>query len=128
MPGKGVPRRALGLGRTATGHADEEDVGVVVSAGPRVRCGHGCPHCGRRSPPCDSLGRRRRGALDLGGPARRAGAEVMRVRCPEHGVVAEAVPWARHHTMFCRASGDQVAQLAPNVINLSGWHSHRQGA
>ena len=57
------------------------------------------------------------GALDLDGPACRAGAEVMRVRCPEHGVVAEAVPWARHHTMFCRASGDQVARLAPNVIN-----------
>ena len=55
------------------------------------------------------------GALDLGGPARRAGAEVMRVRCPEHGVVAEAVPWARHHTMFCRASGDQVARLAPRM-------------
>ena len=58
---------------------------------------------------------RRRGALDLGGPACRAGAEVMRVRCPEHGVVAEAVPWAYHHTMFCRASGDQVARLAPRM-------------
>ena len=77
---------------------------------------------GRRSSPCDSLGRRRRGALDLGGPACRAGAEVMRVRCPEHGVVAEAVPWAHHHTMFCRASGDQVAWLAPNVINHSFPH------
>ena len=86
-----------------------------MSAGPRVRCGHRCPHCGRRSLPCDSLGRRRRGALDLGGPACRAGAEVMRVRCPEHGVVAEAVPWARHHTMFCRAFGDQVARLAPRM-------------
>ena len=37
MPGKGVLRRALGLGRTVAGHAGEEDVGVVVSAGPRVR-------------------------------------------------------------------------------------------
>ena len=62
MPGKRVPRRALGLGRTVTGHADGEDVGVVVSAGPRVRCGHRCPRCGRHSPPCDSPGRRRRGA------------------------------------------------------------------
>ena len=37
----------------------------------------------------------------------------MGVRYPEHGVVAEAVPWAYHHAMFCRASGDQVARLAP---------------
>ena len=115
MPGEGVLQRALSLGRTVAGHAGEEDVGVVVSAGPRVRCGHRCPHCGRRSPPCDSLGRRRRGDLDLGGSTCRAGAEVTGVRCPEHGVVAEAVPWARHHAMFCRASGDQVAQLAPRM-------------
>lgn len=97
-----------------------------MSAGPRVRCGHHrCPHCGRQALAALRLARQEEaGALDLDGPACRAGAEVMRVRCPEHGVVAEAVPWARHHTMFCCASGDQVARLAPNVINLS-WLSSK---
>jgi transposase len=34
------------------------------------------------------------------------------VRCPEHGVVVCAVPWARHQARFTRAFEDQVAWLA----------------
>lgn len=35
-----------------------------------------------------------------------------RVRCTEHGVRVEAVPWARHGSRFARDFEDQVACLA----------------
>ena len=35
-----------------------------------------------------------------------------RVRCPEHGVVVAAVPWARHGAGHTRFFDDQVAWLA----------------
>jgi transposase len=38
--------------------------------------------------------------------------DVPRVCCDEHGVVASAVPWARHGSMFTRAFEDTVAWLA----------------
>jgi transposase len=39
-------------------------------------------------------------------------ADGPRVRCPDHGVAAAAVPWARHGARFTRAFEDQVAWLA----------------
>ena len=39
------------------------------------------------------------------------------MRCPEHGVVVCAVPWARHDSRFTRAFEQQVAWLA---VNTSG--------
>ena len=42
-------------------------------------------------------------------------AEAPRVRCPEHGVVVGAVPWAGHDSRFTRAFEEQVAWLAVNT-------------
>jgi transposase len=39
-------------------------------------------------------------------------ADAPRVRCPEHGVVVAAVPWARHGAGHTRAFDDTVAWLA----------------
>jgi transposase len=39
-------------------------------------------------------------------------ADAPRVRCPEHGVVVAAVPWARHGAGHTRFFDDQVAWLA----------------
>ncbi len=39
------------------------------------------------------------------------------MRCPEHGVVVCAVPWARHGSRFTHAFEQQVAWLA---VNTSG--------
>lgn len=39
-------------------------------------------------------------------------AEAPRVKCPEHGVVVAAVPWARHRSSFTRAFEDRAAWLA----------------
>lgn len=37
---------------------------------------------------------------------------MVRVRCAEHGVVAAAVPWARHASSFTRDFEDTVGWLA----------------
>jgi transposase len=39
-------------------------------------------------------------------------AKMVRVRCAEHGVVAAAVPWARHASSFTRDFEDTVGWLA----------------
>jgi transposase len=38
--------------------------------------------------------------------------DAPRIRCPEHGVLVAAVPWARHHAGHTRFFDDQVAWLA----------------
>jgi len=42
----------------------------------------------------------------------RVRAELRRLRCPAHGVVVEAVPFARHRSGFSRDFEDLVAYLA----------------
>lgn len=59
----------------------------------RSRCGV----CRGRSPGYDAgAGRRTWRALDLGTIRAVLEADAPRVRCPTHGVVVAAVPWARH--------------------------------
>jgi transposase len=75
----------------------------------RGRCGE----CGRRCPGYDSgEGRRRWRALDLGTVRAYLEADAPRVKCPVHGVIVAAVPWARHRAGHTRAFDDQVAWLA----------------
>jgi transposase len=50
--------------------------------------------------------------LDLGVVVAVLEADAPRVRCPEHGVVVAAVPWARHGAGHTRFFDDQVAWLA----------------
>lgn len=86
---------------------------VVVRA--HVRRGHRnrCPHCGRRCGRFDSgAGPRRWRAPDVGIVMAFIEAEAPRVRCPEHGVVVAAVPWARHRSSFTRTFEDHAAWLA----------------
>jgi transposase len=91
---------------------------VVVAVRPRHRERDRCGVCGRRAPGFDlGEGRRRWRALDLGTTIAHLEADAPRVRCPEHGVVVCAVPWARHDSRFTRAFEQQVAWLA---VNTSG--------
>ncbi|MBA2770383.1 MAG: ISL3 family transposase [Sporichthyaceae bacterium] len=46
-------------------------------------------------------------------------ARVPRVRCPEHGVTAAAVPWARHGSRFTRAFEDTLAWLATRAAKTT---------
>jgi transposase len=86
---------------------------VVVAVRPHHRERDPCGVCGGRSPGFDlGEGRRRWRALDLGTTIAYLEADALRVRCPEHGVVVCAVPWARHGSRFTRAFEEQVAWLA----------------
>lgn len=91
-----------------------EDERVLVAhvrpvGGQRGRCGA----CRRRCPGYDAgVGRRRWRSLDLGTVVAVLEADAPRVRCPAHGVVVAAVPWARHGAGHTRLFDDQVAWLA----------------
>lgn len=111
--------RLLGLERAVVESVEIDDEGqVVVAVSPHQRERDRCGVCGRRCPGFDlGEGRRRWRALDLGTAIAHLEADAPRVRCPEHGVVVCAVPWARHDSRFTRAFEQQVAWLA---VNTSG--------
>lgn len=106
--------RLLGLGAAVVEDVFFGDEGEVVvaaraRAGERDRCGV----CRRRSPGFDlGEGRRRWRALDVGMVPAFVEADAPRVRCPDHGVVVCAVPWARHASRFTRSFEEQVCWLA----------------
>lgn len=111
--------RLLGLERAVVESVGSDDEGqVVVAVRPHHRERDRCGVCGHRAPGFDlGEGRRRWRALDLGTTIAHLEADAPRVRCPEHGVVVCAVPWARHDSRFTRAFEQQVAWLA---VNTSG--------
>ena len=92
---------------------DEQAGVVVVTARPPKHLQGRCGVCARRCPGFDQgEGRRRWRALDLGTLKAFVEADVPRVRCPEHGVVVVAVPWARHGARHTRGFDDTAAWLA----------------
>jgi transposase len=93
---------------------DEDEQVVVVSVRPEARQRGRCGRCRRRCPGYDrGRGERRRWrGLDLGTIQTWLEADSVRVECPEHGVVAAHVPWARHDAGHTYAFDDQVAWLA----------------
>ena len=105
----------LGVEKTVVERVEfDEDAGVVVAHVRPVRAARGrCGVCGRRCPGYDQgQGRRRWRCLDLGTAQAVVEADAPRVRCPVHGVVVAAVPWARHGAGHTRYFDDQVAWLA----------------
>ncbi len=85
---------------------------IVVAVRPHKREMHRCPECGRRRPVYDrSESPRSWRALDLGTVMCFLEYAMERVECPEHGVLACRVPWARHGSWFTREFEDQVAWL-----------------
>lgn len=92
---------------------DELAEALVVHVRPYKRRRRRCAHCARRCPSYDrGAGRRRWRSLDLGTVQTFLEADAPRVRCPTHGVVVAAVPWARPDSTFTRAFEDQCAWLA----------------
>ena len=114
MRGTRVWARLLGLGAAVVEGVRWGDEGeLVVAVRPRWSERDRCGICRRRSPGFDlGEGRRRWRALDLGSTRAFVEADAPRVRCPEHGVVVCAVPWARHASRFVRCFEDQVCWLA----------------
>lgn len=115
MRGMRVWARLLGVERAIIEDAvlEEPTGALVVRVRPQRRDRSRCGICRRRCPGYDAGdGRRRWRALDLGTTRAYLEADAPRVRCPEHGVVVAAVPWARHGAGHTRAFDDTVAWLA----------------
>jgi transposase len=110
-----VWKRLLGVEHTVVERVlDDEDAHAVVACVRPTRSRRRrCPVCARHCPGYDQgEGRRRWRALDLGVVQAFLEADAPRVRCPAHGVVVAAVPWARHGAGFTRAFEDTTAWLA----------------
>lgn len=86
-------------------------VKVHPTKGEQCRCGL----CGKKVPLYDSgRGIRRWRSCDWNTNMVYLEAQSPRVRCPEHGVVTSAVPWARHGSEFTYDFEQQVTWLAVN--------------
>jgi transposase len=97
---------------SAPGGAEMVVVRLRPDRGHRLRC----PACGRRSRFYDSgEGRRRWRALDMGVMQCFLEAEAPRIRCPLHGVLVAAVPWARPGARFTAAFEEHAAWLCAQM-------------
>ena len=91
-----------------------EKVEIEECNRPRKRDMCRCSVCGQKSPRYDrGNGIRRWRAPDFGsGMKVYVEAEAPRVCCPEHGVVVQQFPWARHHSKFTRNFEDTAVWLS----------------
>src|SRR4029450_4718556 len=107
---------------------DEQAEAVVVAARPHKHLQGRCGRCGRRCRGFDrGEGRRRWRALGVGRLKALVEADAPRVRCPEHGVVVAAVPWARHGAGHTRAFDDTTAGLGGQASKEGGGGVGRAG-
>ena len=94
---------------------DGSEIAVVrlrPDRGHRLRC----PECGKKCRFYDAGdGRRQWRALDLGVMRCFLEADAPRVRCPRHGVLTAAVPWARPGARFTTAFGEHAAWLCAQM-------------
>lgn len=108
-----ILRRALALAHAAIEYVRIDDDRVVIGVRPWKAHGLRCPVCGRRCECCDRSPRARSWrALGLARSMCFLEYRTRRVRCPDHGVLVESVPWARHRARFTRDFEDWVACLA----------------
>lgn len=108
-----ILRYALGLVKTVVEGVWLEGGRALVSVRPWAREGLRCPVCGRRCERYDTARSPRLWrAMDAGRLRCYLEYRVRRVTCPEHGVRAERVPWARPCPRFTRDFEDWVACLA----------------
>ena len=85
---------------------------IVIFARPTKGSKCLCPFCRKKVSYYDSLGTRRWRSLDFGYTKVFIEAPVLRVVCPEHGVLTAWVPWARHHSMFTRDFENTVVWMS----------------
>jgi transposase len=117
-----VWKRLLGVEHTVVEEVvfDEDADAVVAMVRPTRSRRRRCAVCQRRCSGYDQgEGRRRWRGLDLGVVRVFLEADAPRVRCPGHGVVVAAVPWARHGAWFTRAFEDTAAWLAVHTSRVA---------
>ncbi len=125
-----ILRYALGLVKTVILGVSVGGDEMVVRVRPHRREQLRCPVCGRRCECHDHEPLRRWRAMDLARSRCYLEYAPARVRCPEHGVLVERVPWARRKSRFTRDFEDWVACLAGRCsmsavsrIARVEWHS-----
>ena len=81
-----------------------DDNEIVISARPYKRDQCRCGICGRKVSGYDcGNGVRRWRAMDIGNSVKvYVESKAIRVNCPEHGVVVQQFPWARHKSRFTK--------------------------
>lgn len=117
-----VWKRLLGVEHTVVEQVvfDEDADAVVAMVRPTRSRRRRCAVCQRRCAGYDQgEGRRRWRGLDLGVVRVFLEADASRVRCPAHGVVVAAVPWARHGAGFTRGFEDTAAWLAVHTSRVA---------
>ncbi|MBV9012615.1 MAG: transposase family protein [Pseudonocardiales bacterium] len=122
----GVEHTVIESVELETGERGEE----VLLARVRVKAGAAsrCSRCHRRCPGYDSSAKPRRWrGLDLGSTRVYLQASTHRVSCPEHGVVVEAVPWARAGSRFTHAFEDTAGSSLFQVGLVIRWVWLRRG-
>jgi transposase len=109
-----VLTRALGVDAKAVRVLSAAEVadGIEIRLRPRARFQDRCPHCDRRCGRYDQREPRRWRTLDFGLTRAFIVAAVVRVRCPDHGVVVAGVPWARHGARHTRSFEQTAAWCA----------------
>jgi transposase len=125
-----VVRLALGLVDTVVLGAflDFRTGDLVVSVRAWQRASSRCGICGEKCPGYDGKSKprsRRWRSLDLGMLRVYLEAKIRRVQCPDHGVVVEQVPWARHHAGHTRHFDQQVAWLVKTTSKSTVAHLMR---
>ena len=126
-----ILRYALALLHTVVESVRIEDERIIASVRPHKRYGLCCPECGTRCECYDVSPKPRRWrAMDLARSRCFLEYRTRRVCCPEHGVLVESVPWARHKSRFTRDFEDWIACLTVRctisaVAELARveWHS-----
>jgi len=109
-------KRILGVEKAVVESVCFEGGDLVVGVRPHKRQRLRCSRCGKRCGLHDrGRGLRRWRAMDLGTIRTWIEGEAPRVLCPEHGVVASRVSWARPGSRFTRDFEDQAAWLATNT-------------
>lgn len=95
---------------------DREVDALVVSVRPHAAMRSRCGACRRRCGGYDQgRGRRWWRSVDVGVKRCYLEADMPRVRCPRHGVVAAWVPWARHDAGHTLVFDQKVAWLATRM-------------
>jgi transposase len=85
---------------------------LLVRVRPKAQGQGRCPVCRRRCSRYDRGRERRWRSLDFGRIRVFVVAQAPRVRCPEHGVLVAAVPWARHRARHTVGFEQQAAWCA----------------
>ena len=80
-----------------------------IKVRPYKRDARRCPECGRKCPGYDQQDLRAWRTVDVGTSRCHLHYAPARVRCPEHGPIVEAVPWADHKAKLTRAMDEQIA-------------------